>query len=158
MNDDPEIEAMRKISETLCELDEESVQRVLRFGSIALPDSRGIAEQEDANDQDIDLTLGELFARMAPKTESEKVLVMSYALKTLEGFEEVSALQVNKELTHLGHHIQNITRAFDGLKATKPQLMIQTRKSGTSKQARKTYKLTSAGIQRVQEMQSNPES
>jgi DNA-binding PadR family transcriptional regulator len=50
--------------------------------------------------------------------------------------------------------VSNITRARDGLKARQPQLVIQVQKSGKSKQARKRYKVTSAGKTEVRRMLS----
>ena len=64
----------------------------------------------------------------------------------------VGSQQVNKELKNLGHGAANIARVFDNLIATTPQQVIQTRKSGTSKQARKSYKVTRVGITRMREL------
>jgi hypothetical protein len=55
-------------------------------------------------------------------------------------------------LKNLGHGVKDITKVFSSLIATSPQQVIQTRKSGTSRQARKRYKVTKAGIARVQEL------
>jgi hypothetical protein len=161
MNSDPEIDAMRTINETLSGLDQDSVVRILkwardRYGSIGVLDQNANEVSEYTSQEDEMPSIGEFFSRISPETESDKVLVMAFALRLLAGQEEVAAQQVNKELTHLGYHISNITRAFDKLRATKPQLIIQTRKSGTTQQARKAYKLTEAGIQKVRSMQSNP--
>ena len=52
----------------------------------------------------------------------------------------------------LGHGVGNITDALTALKEERPALILQLKKSGTSKQARKTYKLTQEGIRRVQGM------
>jgi hypothetical protein len=50
----------------------------------------------------------------------------------------------------MGHGIGNITDAFNAAKEQKPALVMQTQKSGASKQARKRYKLTLMGIRRVE--------
>ena len=42
----------------------------------------------------------------------------------------------------------NITAALDDLKEVQPQLVLQLKKSGKSRQARKTYKISVAGVQR----------
>lgn len=163
ISSDPELDAMRTISVTLSELDDDTVSRVLRWACERY-DKRNVAGsrldevQDQTVEQEGDLTIGELFARIEPETESDKVLAMSYVLKRLKGQDEVTAQAVNKELTHLGHGISNITRPFDKLKATKPQLMIQTRKSGSSQQARKTFRLTEAGIQAIRSMEGIPQS
>jgi hypothetical protein len=41
-------------------------------------------------------------------------------------------------------------RPLTGLKATKPALMIQLKKSGKSQQARKEYKVTAAGVKYIE--------
>jgi DNA-binding PadR family transcriptional regulator len=53
--------------------------------------------------------------------------------------------------------VSNITTALSSLIERKPQLVIQTRKSGNSKQARKRYRLTDAGIRAVERMISGGE-
>jgi DNA-binding PadR family transcriptional regulator len=67
---------------------------------------------------------------------------------------DVEAQRVNTELKQLGHGVSNITRAFDALKSQKPALIMQTRKEGTSKQARKKYKVTTEGKKAVERMLS----
>jgi hypothetical protein len=59
---------------------------------------------------------------------------------------------VNKELKNLGEGILNITSALDALKAQKPALALQLKKAGKSRQARKTYKVTVAGLKFVENM------
>lgn len=67
----------------------------------------------------------------------------------MEAFDSQSA---HKELKHLGQQLPNITNALESLKNQKPALVLQLRKSGTSQQARKTYKLTVAGMRAVEKM------
>jgi hypothetical protein len=55
-------------------------------------------------------------------------------------------------LKNLGQGLANITNAIDGLRNQKPALVLQLKKSGKSQQARKTYKLTVAGIKAVEVM------
>ena len=82
-------------------------------------------------------------------TEPERSLVVAYWSQRLRVTITSKHWAVNKELKHLGHGVSNITRALDDLKGRKPQLVIQTQKSGKSKQARKLYKVTGAGKQEV---------
>ena len=84
----------------------------------------------------------------------DRALVVAYWFQELQDEKQpnVSGAQVNKELKHLGHGVRDITKVFSALIATSPQQVIQTRKSGTSRQARKSYKVTKAGIKRVQEL------
>jgi DNA-binding PadR family transcriptional regulator len=67
---------------------------------------------------------------------------------------ELEGFTLNKELKNLGHGVSNITSALDTLMSRKPALVIQTKKSGTSKQARKKYKLTLEGLRAVERMVS----
>jgi hypothetical protein len=48
--------------------------------------------------------------------------------------------------------VKHITSAFDTLKARKPAAVMQLKKSGSTRQARKTYKLTVAGKNAVELM------
>jgi DNA-binding PadR family transcriptional regulator len=48
-----------------------------------------------------------------------------------------------------------LTAALDELKAARPAFAIQLRKSGSSQQARKKYKITAAGEKRVEELVRN---
>lgn len=97
-------------------------------------------------------TLAELYDAAAPKTNGEKALVVGYWLQVCQSGESFTAQSANKELAHLGHKIANITAALDDLKAQKPALVLQLKKSGSSRQARKTYKLSHAGVKKIQEM------
>jgi hypothetical protein len=65
---------------------------------------------------------------------------------------EVTSYEVNQELKHLGHAVTSINKVFDSLMEQRPQLAVQLKKGGSAKQARKKYKITHAGIKRVQQM------
>jgi hypothetical protein len=82
-------------------------------------------------------------------TDAEKLLVVSYWFQVVQGTTELESLTLNKELKNLGHPVGNITRAFAGLAQAVPRLVIQTRKTGSTRQARKRFKLTVEGIRRV---------
>jgi hypothetical protein len=96
--------------------------------------------------------LGELFDAARPQTNGQRALVAGYWLQVCGGANDLSSQAINTELKHLGYGILNITEALEDLKATKPAHAIQLRKSGTSRQARKTYKITEAGIRAVETM------
>ena len=95
-------------------------------------------------------SLGELHAAADPQNEANHALVAGYWFQFVQGQADFTAQAVNSALNHLGRRIGNITTAFDRLKAQKPALVIQLKKSGTTKQARKTYKLTPPGKQAVE--------
>ena len=97
-------------------------------------------------------TFAELYSMAQPKTNGEAALVAGYWIQVVQNGEQFSAQGANRELTHLGHRISNITSALSTLIREKPQLVLQVRKGGNSRQARKTYRLSEAGIRRIEEM------
>jgi hypothetical protein len=96
--------------------------------------------------------LASLYHAANPTTLGQKVLVAGFWFQEVLGQSDLDAQQINTELKQLGHGILNITMAFGELLNRKPQLAIQTRKSGSSKQARKKYRLTREGLNRVRAM------
>jgi hypothetical protein len=159
---DPEVEAMGIVAGALDALEPEQQGRVLRWAadrySVTLGGRRigggdgsdGGSETDTSRFSD----LSELFSAAARATDEDRALVVAYWLQELQDETQpnVSGGQVNKELKHLGHGVRDITKVFSALIATSPQQVIQTRKSGTLRQARKSYKVTKAGIRRVQEL------
>lgn len=95
-------------------------------------------------------TFAELFEAAHPETQAEMALVAGYWVQVCQGQENFDSFTANRELKHLGHVLKNITVALEVLKKEKPALVLQLAKSGKSKQARKTYKLTVAGIKAVE--------
>lgn len=99
-------------------------------------------------------TLADLFHTASPKTDREKALVAAYWIQSSQGVTQFGSQEVNSELKHLGFGVSNITDALTQLMSDKPSLVIQLKKSGNSKQARKTYKVTDSGNRKVEEMLS----
>ncbi len=166
-----EIEAMKSVGTALGRLDKEAQARVLRWAvdkfdfAVGGPSNGAFAKSTRlrAREEDVGATVVEpeqfsdlpgLFGATSPSTESEKALVVGYWLQVAQGQADLDSQNINGELKNLGHGVLNITRALDGLIGTRPQLVIQTRKSGTAKQARKKYRLTGEGIARVKQMMS----
>jgi hypothetical protein len=169
-NEWSEIDVMKKVAEALASLDDDARQRVLkwtndRFGFTPSVNARSpsriqassISSEErgtsgDSTNGSTTGDLAEFFTSALPTTQSEKALVVGYWFQVLQGLADLDSQQINTELKNLGHGVSNITRAFDELINTRPQVVIQTRKSGTAKQARKKYRLTAEGISRVKQM------
>ncbi len=159
-----EIEAMRTLEEALEALDEGARSRVLqwawsRFGST--PRSSGTAPLQSAptslgNTSDF-ATFAELFDAASPTIERDKALVAAYWAQICQGQQTFQSQSLNNDLKDLGHGVGNITEALTQLKAYRPALILQLKKSGLSKQARKTYKLTEEGARRVRRMISKEE-
>jgi hypothetical protein len=161
---DPEVEAMGKLAEALDALDDPDQQaRTIRWAAerygVTLASNaprsvggggNGGGGSDPADYKDV----GELVAAAAPPTPEDRALVVAYWLQEVrEGKQPTfTGQQVNTELKHLGHGTDDITDLIGKLVATSPQQVLQTRKSGTTRQARKTYKVTKAGARRVQEL------
>jgi hypothetical protein len=97
-------------------------------------------------------SFAELFDAADPKTDKDRALAAAYWAQICQSQTTFPAQTLNASLKDLGHGLSNITVALDGLKDEKPALILQLKKSGTSKQARKTYKLTVEGAKRVRQM------
>jgi hypothetical protein len=161
---DSEVEAMGTVAGALDGLEAEQQSRVLRWAadrySVTLGGKKSTGAGSDAgdggggSDPSEYEELGDLFSAAAATTDEDRALVVAYWLQELaeEKLTNFTGQDVNKELKNLGHGQENITRVFTALLATSPQQVIQTRKSGTTKQARKSFKVTKAGIKRVQEL------
>lgn len=97
-------------------------------------------------------SFAELFDATNPQTQTEMALVAAYWLQVVGSNESFEAQSASKELNNLGHKLANITKSLTELKNLRPAYVLQLKKSGTSRQARKTYKVSVAGIRRVEEM------
>lgn len=95
--------------------------------------------------------VADLVDKFAPTSAGERALVVGYWLQVSKQQREFTGYEVNACLKDLGHRVGNITDALASLTARTPSLVIQTRKHGTTRQARKKYKLTGEGVRAVQE-------
>jgi len=163
---DSEIAAMQNIAKALEDLDADARSRVLSWAadrfdaSISTPSAgasgtgsgaestRELTSEEHQGPGLGFATLAELLAVADPKTEADKVLVSAYWLQEVEG-EKVQSQPVNKALKDLGHPVSDMPREFDKLIARRPQVVLQLKKAGSTRQARKTFKVTKAGIDQI---------
>lgn len=166
--DDPEIGAMSVISSALDDLEADTQARILEWaakrydvpllgsnqqrketnaggstGSESNAGSSGTAAYGDFVD---------LFDASGAKTEAQRALVAGYWFQEIQGIPSFQAQQVNNALKDLGQGVSNITEALGALESRKPAEVRQMGKSGRTRQARKTYKLTAAGINAVKAM------
>lgn len=161
-----EIEAMSQIEKALAGLEPDEVQRVVvwmvdyankRLGAeVARPSGTrrgpgGAARDGDQPSHSYE-RIGDLIDAAEPSSGVEYALVATYWFQELQGNENVTGQQVNDQLKDLGHGIPNITDAFNSLQGRRPAFARQVEKSGTSRQARKRYRLTQAGVRRVEQM------
>lgn len=169
---DPEVAAIGRVNEALLPLEPAVRQRVLHWAAqrfeVILPKGKptpaagGDDDEEEPEEQDDEQTENEtpsgfadvasLYDATSPTTESDKALIVGYWFQVAQCNADFAAASVNKELNNLGHGVKNITVALSALIDSKPSLVMQTHKSGKSKQARKKYKVTGEGIKRVKQM------
>ena len=167
---DAEFAAIHTVYAALAPLDEPAQNQVLSYISSRLGiavakatvggDAGGLQEESEDDFSETQAqagtaqygTFAELYDAAQPTSDAEKALVAGYWLQVCQSAESFDGFSVNKELKHLGHGVSNITVSVDKLKSQKPALAIQLRKSGKTRQARKTYKVTNAGIKSVELM------
>jgi len=151
-----ELNAMQAVAAAIAGLDAAAAERVLRWAA----EAHGITRTQPRPVQGAETngtpkrfeTIADLYAATAPETDADRALVAGYWYQFIEGDTEFGSQQVNTALKHLGYGVANITTAFDTLMARKPAFVMQLKKAGTTRQARKEYKLTSAGKQAVELM------
>jgi hypothetical protein len=160
-----ELEIMSQIAKLLEQLDAPARSRVIGWTISALdvqvpkPGSGGAAANRSGqptvpSEEVSSSTFAEVFHAAGPRSEKEKALVAAYWVQQSSGAGRFAAQQLNTELKHIGYGVANITDALNQLINDRPNFVIQLTKSGSSKQARKTYKITDAGLRRVSEMLS----
>lgn len=159
MEQDPEIKVMNDAYQALNSLDDDEarlrvIQWIIRrfslsnvMGSILGHELGGEGETppDDFEITSFD-TVADIFARANPTKDKDKALIVAAFLQEKYEKEDLTGSEINKELKHLGHGLKNVTDAINQLIAKKPKLMIQTRKEGSTQQARKKYKVTMEGI------------
>lgn len=161
-----DIDAVQRILKTLGEFEPAEQERILRWVSeklgvagvglstvraplsAAAMGSTGGAERS-ADGLQAFATVADLMAQIHARTPAERALVVATFQQYRTGKSEVTGFEVNSELKNLGHAVGNITDTIEALQSAKPALMIQVRKGGTTRQARKQYKVTDAGYRRV---------
>jgi hypothetical protein len=94
----------------------------------------------------VQVAFHELVEKWTPDTQAEWALLGAYYFQIVQGHQSVTAFQVNKELKQHGTNVANITVCFDENINQTPALMRQTGKSGKSQQAKKTYIVTTNGV------------
>jgi hypothetical protein len=155
-----EIDALRAINDIFDDLEPEVAARVLRWAAdkykIAIAEPMSVATSAPPNDSArekvIASDLPEYFNAAQPRTSAEKALVVAAWLQAIQGSSDFDSANVNRELKNLGYPSSNITRDFDDLIGRKPKMVVQTRKSGNSRQARKLYRVTHEGLSEVSRM------
>lgn len=164
-NADLEITAMSAITSALLPLEPDQQARVLRWAadrfsvrdiktgaaSNLIFDDTAVEAAPDATRRAYN-SIDELFESGVAKTNSQKALLAAYWFQVVQGGGTFQSFTLNAALKNMGQGIPNITDALGSAEAQKPALVMQTSKTGKARQARKTYKLTTAGVKAVEAM------
>lgn len=165
---DPELVAMSAVVDAIKDLDDDVRARVIDWAAKRYDvkvqatkpeggdDAAGAAEDEESAAHGFKHFSDVLDATHSPRTDADRALVGGYWFQVVQGQETFTGYQVNNELKNAGHGIGNITDALTTLQRRTPAQVRQTMKSGRTKQARKTYKLTVAGVRAVEAMMGEP--
>lgn len=161
MDEVRELSAMNQIHGILSELQEAERLRVIAWVSAVFVKNQSAsvpgASFSSFEEQGTQLTksLAEKFSEASPSNQAEKVLICAVHLHEINGGTDFASREVNALLRDLGHGIDNITRAFESLVNRRPQLIVQTRKEGRTKQAQKKFRVTEAGLQEYRALAAN---
>jgi hypothetical protein len=173
MNDDGEIKAITELVAILSPLDRETAIRVIQWAANRYGADTGWASAKTMSNrvpgtnstyspETTFADLAELYHAAAPTTDAERALIVGYWFQQVQQDQSLDAQRVNAALKQLGYGLTNITSAFTDLIEGTPSLAIQIQKGGSTQQARKKYKLTIAGLRKVQQMisarNSSPEN
>lgn len=90
--------------------------------------------------------IASLLEQWAPETMAERALLGAYSLAKGRADRTVTSQAINAELKRNGIPVPNITRAIESNLRAKPALMVQKKKMGTTRQARKQYAITAEGV------------
>jgi hypothetical protein len=91
-----------------------------------------------------------LLGQWTPETMAERGLMGAYTLSRGKADKTVTSQAINAELKRAGIPVPNITRAIESNLRAKPPLMVQKKKMGTTRQARKQYAITPEGVEFVE--------
>ena len=160
-----EIQAMQAVAHALAGLDADSTRRVLKWAvdryqakpaaAVAPPEPEHappVAPHHHAPARESFGDFADLFDAANPESGVENALVAGYWFQAVQKHAELDSQQLNGALKNLGRPSSNITRDLDSLMTRTPRLVIQVRKDGNTKQARKRYKLTTEGVRTVERM------
>lgn len=156
-----ELGAMQTIADALNPLDDGSRKRVFHWahdffnideGRVeAAPSSSMTLEDPMLNSGSRFETFGELYSAVDPLTQEDKALTAAYWLQVVLDNESWQSADVQKELRELGYPLTNVADSLSSAVGKRPQRVIQLKKSGSSRQARKTFKLSDAGKRYIEE-------
>jgi DNA-binding MarR family transcriptional regulator len=156
----PELKAMQDLAAIFATLEEDEVQRVLRWANEKYRNKSGTVAMAMADSALISTgaaartfsDLPSLFDAAKPTNGLERLLVAAYFYQVIKGEADFDSQSLNGQLKHLGYPSANVTRDMGSLVDRSPKWVIQTRKEGTTQQARKRFRLTTEGAKVVEAM------
>ncbi len=154
---------MATLSEALSTLDDAGRIRVLTWAAskfdvrLTKPGGRGSggasAGGEETGSERLEFAgFVDLFDAANPRTDADRAMVAAYWFQVIQNNASWQSQTLNSALKDLGYGVGNITDALQSLQDRRPARVRQVSKAGSSRQARKTYKLTTAGITSVRAM------
>lgn len=159
MIQDDELGVMSVVYEELLKIDDEAKQRVLDWvaGKFSLrPSKNAIGGKKILADESISIesfgSVADAFSAASPEIDRDKALIIAAFLQRNLGKDVITGYEINNELRQLGYGLNNVTDAINQMIDRKPKLMMQVKKEGKTKQARKKYKVTVEGFKAVQLM------
>lgn len=129
------------------------------FGDGSRPAPRGVPTavgQAGSPTPPVATDFASLVERWTPATQPHWALLAAYYQTRFQAKDTATGQEINSILKHHGTVVRNITDALGANMTTKPALVLQVAKSGSSRQARKAYKVTTQGIQFVERMLRGP--
>lgn len=96
------------------------------------------------------MAMPSLLGQWQPETMAERALMGAFTLSRGKADKTVTSQAINAELKRAGIPVPNITRAIESNLRAKPPLMVQKKKMGTTRQARKQYAITPEGVEFVE--------
>jgi hypothetical protein len=159
--EDKELEAMQTVYEALQSLDEGARQRTLNWATdrlgLSVAPKEQTADQATRSEGSEFADLAELIDVAQPTKGPDYAQVVAYWLQVVNEKDGWSGNEINSELRNMGHGVANIATTLDRLIKRRPSLVMQTARAGKGTTAKKTYKLTTAGVKGVEKMVSSPE-
>jgi hypothetical protein len=155
-----ELAAMASVASALEGLEDAAVARVLRWAAdhFGLPDAQRAGNGGGQEDGVRFADIHALFDAGSPTTDAQRALLAGYWFQVHEGEAAFTGAKINSSLRQMGVGAANIASVFTKMIARKPALVQQVSKSGRAQQARKQYRLTTAGVAAARELiEGNPE-
>lgn len=169
---DSELEALNKINEAIRELPEDAKVRVIAWlinkysihsGHSPVLTPKVLTNVDTHNEQENIIepdvmsitsyaTAADLLAKCNPNKENEKILIVSAFLQAKNPTKDLTGYEVNHTLKNIGHKVNDFSHNIDSLMKRKPQLMIQTKKSGNTRQAKRNYRVTDEGMKEIERL------